>query len=483
MGMDILTKFLKLMATEISKDDLELIRLGRSLGLDLVSFAKLRASQEDNFTDEVRQGALKKLETKHLNWLKKIDSFYVGSIDFMISNEPEGKKLFLLETNGGSHRGLSILSEKQQVLIYDGYYEAIMQALKKIKSEGGGVFVLVGIPVNDELIHEKVILIEYLRKKLKKNGNTVKIFNTDNYDKEFKAKVIFLIADYNHLHTTLSFSKKWVQYKGRQVGVLLGDGIARRMKNKKFIKLIKKDFRKINSIIINPIFRITDDKSLTYLSSFYSKNILKNFNLKSLLFTKVGTEKNLIKKLKHILKKYKCSFIIKPSGGSGGAGVMQISAGENPVNIKNIVEKSKKEFFAKFMKNRDPFPYTIQEKADFSLISWKEGKHTFDLRIYLAQRDGKVIPIGGLARIAREEYREGSNKQEFVVNLSGFNGQVEVERGLGLSYKNCNILGLSKEDFINMFCIGCVIFTSMDKHYNKIVNFSDWKKFIEKHEF
>ncbi len=338
MGMDILTKFLKLMATEISKDDLELIRLGRSLGLDLVSFAKLRASQEDNFTDEVRQGALKKLETKHLNWLKKIDSFYVGSIDFMISNEPEGKKLFLLETNGGSHRGLSILSEKQQVLIYDGYYEAIMQALKKIKSEGGGVFVLVGIPVNDELIHEKVILIEYLRKKLKKNGNTVKIFNTDNYDKEFKAKVIFLIADYNHLHTTLSFSKKWVQYKGRQVGVLLGDGIARRMKNKKFIKLIKKDFRKINSIIINPIFRITDDKSLTYLSSFYSKNILKNFNLKSLLFTKVGTEKNLIKKLKHILKKYKCSFIIKPSGGSGGAGVMQISAGENPVNIKNIVE-------------------------------------------------------------------------------------------------------------------------------------------------
>ena len=197
----------------------------------------------------------------------------------------------------------------------------------------------------------------------------------------------------------------------------------------------------------------------------------------------MGTEKNLIKKLKQILKKYKCSFIIKPSGGSGGAGVMPISAGENPVNIKNIVEESKKEFFAKFMKNRDPFPYTIQEKADFSLISWKEGKHTFDLRIYLAQRDGKVIPIGGLARIAREEYREGSNKQEFVVNLSGFNGQVEVERGVGLSYKNCNILGLSKEDFINMFCIGCVIFTSMDKHYNKIVNFSDWKKFIEKHEF
>lgn len=483
MERDTLAKFLKLMKTEISKDDLELTRLGHSLGLDLVSFAKLRASQKDDFIDEVRQRALKKLEKEHFNWLKNRDSFYVGSIDFMVSNDPERKSFFLLETNGGSHRGLSILSEKQQSLLYDGYYEAIMQALKKIKGEDGRVFVLVGIPINDELIHEKVILIEFLRKKLKKNGNSVKIFNTDNYDKDFKAKVIFLIADYNHLRAALSFSKRWVRYKGREVGVLLGDGITRRMENKKFNKLIKKDFRKINSIIINPIFRITDDKSLTYLSSFYSNDILKNFNFKSLLFTKADTEKNLIKKLKHILKEYKRSFIIKPSGGSGGAGVIPISAGENLSNIKNIVKESKREFFAKFMKNRDPFPYTIQEKADFSLIKWKEGKHTYDLRIYLAQRDGKVIPIGGLARIARGEYREGSNKQEFVVNLSGFKGQVEVERGVGLSYKNSNLLGLSIEDFVNMFCIGCVIFTSIDKNYNKIINFSDWNKFIEKQEF
>ncbi len=58
MERDTLTKFLKLMATNISKDDLELIKLGDSLGLDLVSFARLRASQEDKFIDEVRQRAL-----------------------------------------------------------------------------------------------------------------------------------------------------------------------------------------------------------------------------------------------------------------------------------------------------------------------------------------------------------------------------------------------------------------------------------------
>jgi len=479
MGMDILTKFLKLMATEISKDDLELIRLGRSLGLDLVSFAKLRASQEDNFTDEVRQGALKKLETKHLNWLKKKDSFYVGSIDFMISNEPEGKKFFLLETNGGSHRGLSIITKKQQSLLYNGYFDAINQALKENKRKDDKVFVIVGVPVNDGLIHEKVIMIEYLRKKLKENGKKVKIFNTNNYDKQFEAKVIFLIADYNQLYPTLSFSNKWVKYKGEKVSVLIGDGIARRLRDKKFSKLINKDFRKINSIIVNPIFKITDDKSLTYLASFFCKDILKKYNLRYLLFTKAFTEEELVNKLLYLIKKFKRSFIIKPSGGSGGAGVMPVSKDESTSGIKNIIEESKKEFFAKFMKNRDPYPYTIQEMADFTIIKWKEGLHTFDIRLYLAQRDGIVIPIGGLVRIARGEYHGTLDKQEFVVNLSGFNGQIEVGRGLGFSEKNSNLLNLSKDDFVNIFCIGCVLFTNIDKNYIKIINFSDWNKVIE----
>ena len=66
------------------------------------------------------------------------------------------------------------------------------------------------------------------------------------------------------------------------------------------------------------------------------------------------------------------------------------------------------------MKNRNPYPYTIQEMADFSLIDWRGGKHTFDLRIYMAQKAGKIIPIGGLARIARGEYRGTLNKEEFV---------------------------------------------------------------------
>ncbi|KKL66481.1 hypothetical protein LCGC14_2144570, partial [marine sediment metagenome] len=52
MSEDMLTKFLKLMSTKITDDDLELVKLGNSLGMDLVSFAELRASQDDEFSDE-----------------------------------------------------------------------------------------------------------------------------------------------------------------------------------------------------------------------------------------------------------------------------------------------------------------------------------------------------------------------------------------------------------------------------------------------
>ncbi|MFX1481480.1 MAG: hypothetical protein ACFFCI_25660, partial [Promethearchaeota archaeon] len=401
------------MSSSITDSDLELINLGKTLGLNLVSFADLRASQEDIFVDDIRITALEKLEKNRDNVLVNLDSFYVGSIDFMVSDEPGGKKFFLLETNGGSHRGLSIITLKQQAFLYNGYLEAINQAVKKNKAILNKIFVLIGVTVNDGLIHEKVIMIDYFRKKLKANGYTVKIFNTGNYDRDYKSEIVFLIADYKQLSNSLSFSDNWIKYKGEKVSVLIGDGITRRFNNEEFSKLIEKDFRKMKSIVVNPIFRVTDDKSLTYLASFFSKKVLKKYNLRYLLFTKAYNEKDLIEKLKFLIREYKKSFIIKPSGGSGGAGVIPVSKDEDLHNIERIIQESKWEFYNKFMKSRDPFPYTIQEMADFSLIDWKEGKHTFDLRIYLAQRERRVIPIGGLARIAREEFitRKRLNKQ------------------------------------------------------------------------
>ncbi|MFW9939007.1 MAG: hypothetical protein ACFFD5_15285 [Candidatus Thorarchaeota archaeon] len=478
MESNLLTKFLKLMSKNISESDLDLIQLGKTLGLDLVSFADLRASQDDIFVNTIRDTALKKMEKFHDNYLSNNDSFYAGSVDFMVCDYINGKKFFLLETNGGSHRGLSIITKDQQNILYDGYYEAIHQAIINDKRRDGKVFVLVGVPVNDGLIHEKIIMVEYLRKKLKSNNFKVKIFNTNNYNKDFEASIIFLIADYKQLSDSLSYSENWLKYKSDRISVIIGDGVVRRFKNDSFSKIISKDFRKIQTIFVNPIYKITDDKSLTYLASYFSKKHLNRYNLKYLLFTKAFNEKDLINKLKYLIEKYNQEFIIKPSGGSGGAGIVPISKDSNTLRIKKMIKLSKKEFFAKFTENRDPYPYTIQEKANFSLIDWRNGRHTFDLRIYLALKDKKVIPVGGLARIARGAYITGVNKQEFVVNLSGYDGQIEVERGIGFSEESSKILNLNSEDFINMFCIGCVIFKSIVENYEKIINFSDWEKII-----
>ncbi|MFW9875630.1 MAG: hypothetical protein ACFFG0_21210 [Candidatus Thorarchaeota archaeon] len=467
------------MSSSITDSDLELIKLGNSLGLDLVSFAELRASQEDSFVDRIRDKALKKMKKNQDNILVNNTFFYSGSIDFMVSDKPEGKKFFLLETNGGSHRGLSIITKKQQALLYNGYLEAIHQAIKRKKRKDDKVFVLIGVPVKDALIHEKVIMIEYLRKTLKSEGYNVKIFNKERFDIDFKTKIIFLIADYGQLSTSLSFSENFIKYNGEEISVLIGDGITRRISDENFHKQVIQDFRMIKTIIVNPIFKVTDDKSLTYLASFLSKDILRKYNLGYLLFTKAFNEKDLIDKLSYLLKNYNKSFIIKPSGGSGGAGVIPVSKHEKLSNLKDIIELSKNEFFAKFMKNRNPYPYTIQEKANFSLIDWGGGKHTFDLRFYLAQNKGMVIPIGGLGRIARGRFTDGVEKEEFVVNLSGYDGQIEVERGIAFSNKTGALLNLKEEDFVNMFCIGCAIFANIVRNYSQIVCFSKWETIFD----
>jgi len=479
MERDLLTKFLKLMSSKISDSDLELTILGNSLGMDLVSFAELRASQEDVFVDMVREKALEKMKKENDNILVNSDSFFAGSIDFMVSDELEGKKFFLLETNGGSHRGLSILTTKQQNFLYHGYLKAILKTAEKNERKDKKVFIIVGVPINDALIHEKVIMIEFFRRRLKAKNYSVKIFNRDNYDKGFKANIVFLIADYKQISESLSFSNNWIEYNDEKVNLLIGDGIARRFNDEIFNKQIEVNFHQIKTKIVNPIFKITDDKSLTYLASYYSRLSLKKYNLRHLVFTKAFDERELIDKLKFLINKYKKPFIIKPSGGSGGAGVIPISEYEKSVNIINLIEKSKKEFYDKFKENRNPYPYTIQEKANFSLINWRGGEHTFDIRIYLAQNNGIIIPIGGLGRIARGIYKNGANKEEFVVNLSGYDGQIEIDRGIGFSEASCKLLNLSIEDFVNMFCIGCVLFANIVKDYQKIMKFSQWEKIFD----
>jgi hypothetical protein len=482
MSKELLQKFVKLMEKDpLREEDLELIALGKALGLDLEPLSKLRASQEGAFTASIRDQALKLMENKELNTLDNDHSFYSGSIDFMVRKKNGRLEFFLLETNGGSHRGLSILTKKQQELIYQGYFGAIKQAIERKNQSNNKILIVVGVPVNDGLIHEKALLINYLRREIKKEDLSVDIFNIYTYNSDFTADVAFIIADYKQLSSKLSFKNKWVKFQKDKANILIGDGIARRIEDEKFKELIRKDFQKIKTLIVNPVYLTTDDKSLSYLAKHLINDQLEPYNIAKFLFTKAFNGEDLLDKSKLALQKYEAPFVIKPHAGSGGAGVMPIFPDYMKMGnskIRKVISKSEKEFFAKFMKSRNPYPYTLQEMVNFYLIDWGGGKHTYDLRIYLSQINKKIIPVGGLARIARGIFENGLNKEEFVVNLSGYDGRIEVERGLGLSEKASELLKLNYNNFVDLFCNSCIIFKSIAENFQKIIDFSEWDQII-----
>ncbi|TXT57206.1 MAG: hypothetical protein BAJALOKI1v1_1840003 [Promethearchaeota archaeon] len=482
MTKEFLINFVKLMEKDsLSESDLELVSLGNSLGLNLEPLSKLWASQEESFVDKIRDKALQSMSSHHQNTLDHKDSFYSGSIDFMIRTFDGNIDYFLLETNGASHRGLSILTKKQQSMVYEGYFGAVSQAIQKNENDTGKILIVVGVPINDGLIHEKALLLDYLRNKITQKGFKTRVFNVYTYKSNFTEDIAFLIADYQQLLSTLSFENYWVKFKNDKVNVLIGDGIARRIEDPQFKALIRNDFRKIRSIIINPVYLATDDKALSYLAKHFVNEKLESYHIAKFLFTRAFNEEDLISKIKTAIQKYNKPFVIKPYAGSGGAGVMPIfphKLNQEETKIRKIISDSKEEFYVKFMNNRTPYPYTIQEMAKFSLINWNEGRRTYDLRIYLSQIEDKIIPIGGLARIARGAYISGIRKEEFVVNLSGYGGKIEVERGLGLSEKASKVLNLELNHFVDIFCNSCIIFKSIADNYQRIINFSDWDKFI-----
>lgn len=481
MNKQILDNFVEFIRNPHSETDMELVNLGKSLGQDLVPFKKLKDSQDDNLVDEVRRRALSLMEKRKENVLDEKDLFFVGSIDFMITKDNDGEiQHFLLESNGGSSRGISSLTFKQQKLIYEGYMEAINLAIKKNRTRDKKL-IIIGVPINDGLIHEKALMISYFRKKLIKRHIKIGVYNISNFHSKFSEDIAFVIANYLELSTRISYEKKWIIFNGHKVDLLIGDGITRRLKDDNFKKSITKNIKNLNTIIVNPIFLITDDKSFSYLAKHLVNPELERYNIAKFLFTKASNEKELTEKINLAINKYDKAFIIKPHGGSGGVGVMSVFPAEikkNPSRVKEIIKESMDDFYTKFMKTRDPFPYTIQEMAKFSLIDWRKGKHTFDIRIYLSQVNGKIIPVGGLARIARGNFIKGLNKEEFVVNLSGFDGRVEVDRGLGFSEKNLNLLNLDLHHFVDLFCNSSIIFRSIAKNYQKIIDFSKWDKII-----
>ncbi|MBD3353587.1 MAG: hypothetical protein GF364_19040 [Candidatus Lokiarchaeota archaeon] len=456
---------------KINFDEDSLVYIATYFNKKMVSVAPLRNRQDSKFLKKIRKKAIEKLGGPLKICNDKL--FYFGCVDFMVTEENGNRKFVILETNGGSSRGILSLAPGDIESIFTAYKNAIDKSAKDEERK----VVIIGTVPNDYLFQEKIMLAEFLKERYEIEGYSVGIYNSFNFETKNipRHDIIFIIANYNNLLDFLSYKNDHITFKGQQVDVVIGDGIARRFQI--ISAYIKHDWTRVKTLVVNPIYHITDDKGNTYLAINEGYERLKPYKIQKLKFAKAFDPFHLEHIIEELIKNSEKNYILKPFGGSGGVGIQPISPKFSEERGLEIMERSISEFYQKFDARRSPFPYTIQEMADFALTDFNNSRRTFDIRIYVVQKDGCFYPLGGEGRVARLPYSGTLKKEEFVVNLSGFDG-IDIDRAIAFNEEGLNTLGINEEDLSDMFCAACILFDIITENHNNLVKFSDWDSFL-----
>ncbi len=424
----------------------DLVNYSKYFGKDLIEVKEIRDGQDPDLVEEIVRKSKEKVESISTNQVEG-SSFFIGSVDFMVHQSEEGEKEFsIIETNGGSSRGLSILHKEGWERIYSGFEETFRFA-------DDDPLVLIGHPDGDRLVQEKIFLAE----------NIARDKELEFLGSEAHKSSGIVMGAYDDILPRLELDGNVPILDGEAVDVMIGDGIVRREE-----KFERKGMNgELDTVLVNEIFPETDDKALTYGAVKMCSDDLEKFRIHPLDYRDVSNRKELTESCKELVDE-KGEVVIKPYGGSGGNGVNIIT---DPSMVEERIEESLNEFFSKFGENRRAFPYTICEKVNFRPIEWRGAKRNFDIRIYVARIGNEVIPCGGLARIALESIESKHRKKSFVVNLSGYEG-IDVSRGVAISEEGFDILDLNEEDFVDLFSASMVLFNSIvDNHENVLDTF------------
>lgn len=420
-----------------------LIEYSAYFGKDLISVKNIRESQEEELINEIIGKSLEEVRKNNLNKIQD-HSFFIGSVDFMVNNVNGEKKFSIIESNGGSSRGLSALQKEGWELMYDGLLETL-------KFTDDNPSVLIGHPNGDMLLPEKILLANSFEKEA-----NLEFHGTDSVE---DGGITF--GSYEEIMPKLELTGDTPCYEGNKVDIIIGDGIVRRKESLEN----KGKMGKLDAVIANEVFPETDDKSLTYEAVNIAADDLKKYGVYPLDYWIAENEKELIRVCKEKIEEIG-EVVIKPYGGSGGCGIDVIN---KESDVESKVKNSLDEFYSNFGEERNPYHFTICEKVNFCPITWGGTRRNFDLRIYVARKDNELVPCGGLARIALEPLSKVQQKKSFVVNLSGYDG-IDVDRGLGISEKALDVLELSKNDFVDLFSASVLLFKNITENHEKIIN-------------
>lgn len=435
-----------------------IINYGKYFASPQISLKPIRKRQDSALNKEIINMAAKKLGLGAYNVVQE-PLFFVGSVDFMVRNENGQKNYYILEANGGNSRGFSALPHKYWHEINKCFAESLTFTGTK------NPVVLIGHPNKDLILYEKIILGQDLVKKLQKNNPQAEVVHVNNLTaKRLKQGNLVILGPYKDILPRLSvFKNNFVYFDGKQVDILIGDGIVRR-KPEILKHLLKKDLK---SIVVNDIFVLTDDKALTYLAAEKAGSILRKFNVEPIAFKRAKNRKRLESNIEKLLQNIP-EILIKPHGGSGGSGIDIITSKQQ---IENKINSSIKHYQEKFGPKRNPFPYTVCQRVKATPVVWNDALHHFDIRIYVGRQKDKIIPLGGLMRIALEPFAGRFTKRSFVVNLSGYEG-VDTDRGLGVRADSLKLLNLDKGDFANMYAAACSLIAYMNNNYIYLMKLS-----------
>jgi len=447
-------EFNSILNTSRSLDLLEQVIEYSSLigGGHLTSVAPIRQRQDERITQRICRRALRVIPDESLITLQGSE-FFIGSVDFMVSQSPEGELNYVvLETNGGSNRGYTALGRNELDQVCNGYLEML-----DFISDPSPV-IIVGHPTKDILLAEKIILAERIRTSIVERGmcQDAKIIRL----KDFRGLLndgegLVILDSYDVLLPALVGSGERIILNGHPVDAIIGDGVARR-----HYQMGRGE--RFEVVLANWCFNVTDDKYSTYRAVEMAADKLAAFNVYPFKAWSADTIDDLIE----ICQRHQddMELIIKPFQGSGGAGVHPI---DKKTPLRLVVEESMGEYREKFGAWRSPFPYTICEKVNAYRADWRGAEHNYDIRVYVARDGDQLFAVGALFRIALEPHSGGNRKRALVVNLSGYGG-LDIERGLGVSSESLKITRLSEEDLANMFAASAVLLTFIAKNHEKI---------------
>ncbi|MBU0495500.1 MAG: hypothetical protein KKA73_01525 [Chloroflexi bacterium] len=420
------------------------IRLGRLVGLKQSSWSEVRARQDAALTERVRQQSLARIGDPRLIQVTD-DSFFLGTVDYMVRNAPQGRASYaVLEANGGSSRGLTLLAPPDVERLVGAFVEML-----RFMDAQEPPLILIGHLDEDALITERLLIAYRLKEalELERPGHKVRLVSLDEFrtlHRDWGKEATIVLGPYSQTIPDLHVQDDRVYLLDRRVHLIVGDGVARRHP-----QLVR---QRADVVLANWVFPITSDKSATYETVLQAQSLLAPCGVHPLRFWQAWDQDELEQ-----ICEERCvemgGLVIKPCRGSGGTGVFPILAAST---VSKVVADSLGEFYAQYGHEHNPFPYTICELIDPRKATWRGNRHSYDVSIYVARQGDTLIPAGCLFRLAPQPYLGSHTKASLIVSLTGYGG-VAAERGLGLSQESLQIVHLEEEDVVRAFAAAVVL--------------------------